>query len=400
MTTVLVRWWALMAAILAVQIGNGLSGLTISLRTDAAGFDAAMVGWIIAGFYAGQLLGPLLSSVTLRYIRMTPAFFGFTLAAGASIYGFTLSEDAPAWIVLRFMQGAGMSAMFSVVEGWLNLATGDNWRARTFAVYIMTQLVGLILGQLGVNLSGNAGDIALVAAALLMGGSGLLLLLGRMKEPAGHGMDIVWPWTLMMRAPAAVLALAFSGVNWALAMGLGPIYAARMSLNLGEITIFGSLAVLGGLLAQFPLGHWADHSSRALVLSMMGAAGAAACMCAFLIGTGDVWAIWILGFAYGAMTFPIYAIASALLGESLEQQERVAASAGMVWIFGLGATLGPLAGALAMDRGGPPALFAVAAMSLGVMVIALSLKPWPKALSGEVHTGSPQESASNSSQKS
>jgi MFS family permease len=376
MTIVLARWWALMAAILAVQIGNGLSGLTISLRTEEAGFDAAMTGWIIAGFYAGQLLGPLLASVAVRVTRMTPAYFGFTLAAGASIYGFTLSDDAPAWILLRFLQGAGMSAMFSVVEGWLNLATGDDWRARTFAVYIMTQLVGLILGQLGVNLTGREGDLALIAAALFMGGSGLLLILGRLNEPSGHGMKILWPWQLAARAPAAVLAIAVSGVNWALVMGLGPIYAERMDLSLGDITIFVSLAVAGGLLAQFPLGHWADHSSRAMVLSAMGAAGALACIGAFIVGAGEVWPLWILSFAFGAMTFPIYAIASALMGESLEQHERVAASAGMVWIFGVGATLGPFVGALAMAKAGPPALFAVSAVSLGAMVIALSLRPW------------------------
>lgn len=376
MTTVLFRWWALMAALLAVQIGNGLSGLTISLRTEAAGFDAALVGWIIAGFYAGQLLGPLLSSVAVRSMSMTTAFFGFTIAAGASIYGFTLSEDASAWIVLRFLQGAGMSAMFSVVEGWLNLATGDDWRARTFAVYVMTQLVGLILGQLGVNLTGRTGDLALISAALLMGGSGFLLLVGRIKEPVGHGMDVLWPWQLWRRSPAAVLALAASGVNWALVMGLGPIYAERMGLELSDITVFVSLAIFGGLLAQFPLGHWADHSSRAMVLSLMGAIGALACIWAFLTGVGEVWPLWCLSFVFGAMTFPVYAIASALVGESLEQKERVAASAGMVWIFGLGATAGPFAGALAMANAGPPALFAVAGVALGAMVIALSLKPW------------------------
>jgi MFS family permease len=376
MTTVLIRWWAMMAAILAVQIGNGLSGLTMSLRTEAAGFDAAMTGWIIAGFYAGQLLGPLLASIAVRYVRMTPAFFGFTIAAGASIYGFTLTDDAPQWIILRFLQGAGMSAMFSVVEGWLNLATGDDWRARTFAVYIMTQLVGLILGQLGINLTGRTGDLALIAAALFMGGSGVLLVLGRLREPHGHGMETLWPWQLARRAPAAVLALAVSGVNWALVMGLGPIYAERMGMSLGDITVFMSLAVLGGLVAQFPLGHWADHSSRAMVLSLMGAVGALASMWAFIVGVGDVWQLWTLSFVFGAMTFPVYAIAAALMGESLSQNERVAASAGMVWIFGLGATLGPLIGAFAMAKGGPPALFAVAGASIGAMVIALSLKPW------------------------
>jgi MFS family permease len=376
MISVLIRWWAMMAAILAVQIGNGLSGLTISLRTEAAGFDAAMLGWIIAGFYGGQLLGPLLASIAVRYARMTPAFFGFTIAAGASIYGFTLTEDAPAWILLRFLQGAGMSAMFSVVEGWINLSTGDDWRARTFAVYIMTQLVGLILGQLGVNLTGKSGDLALFAAALFMGGSGLLLILGREKEPVGHEMETLWPWELMRRAPAAVLAIAVSGVTWALVMGLGPVYAQRMAMGLGEITVFVSLAIAGGLVAQFPLGHWADHSSRAMVLSLMGAIGAFACMCAFIIGPGDILSLWLMAFVFGAMTFPIYALASAYLGESLAQNERVAASAGMVWIFGLGATAGPFLGALAMAKGGPPALFAVAAVSLGAMTLALSVRPW------------------------
>jgi MFS family permease len=189
-------------------------------------------------------------------------------------------------------------------------------------------------------------------------------------------MNVLWPWQLAARAPAAVLAIAVSGVNWALVMGLGPIYAERMALSLSDITVFVSLAVAGGLLAQFPLGHWADHSSRAMVLSAMGAAGALACMGAFLVGAGEVWTLWVLAFVFGAMTFPIYAIASAFLGESLEQQERVAASAGMVWIFGLGATVGPFVGALAMAKAGPPALFAVAAVALGAMVIALSLNPW------------------------
>jgi MFS family permease len=376
MTIVIFRWWAMLAAILSVQIGNGLAGLTISLKTEAAGFDANLMGWVIAAFYSGQILGPLLTPLALRFIRMTPAFFGFTLIAGASVYGFTLTADAPEWIVLRFLQGLGMSAMFSLVEGWLNLATGSDWRARTFAVYIMTQLIGLILGQLGVNLGSADGTLALTAAALFIGGSGLLLLLGRLQEPQGHGMAPLSPLRLVVRAPGASVALAVSGLNWALMLGVGPVFAERMALTRWEVSVFMALAILGGLCAQFPLGHWADHSSRAKVLSLMGAAGAFVCLCSFLVSDGDVALLWLLAVTYGAATFPIYAIAAALAGEPLQQDERVAASASMVWIFGIGATIAPILGAQAMAAGGPPALFAVAAMSLAAMVLSLSLSPW------------------------
>jgi MFS family permease len=376
MSTVILRWWAILAAILSVQIGNGLAGLTISLKTEAAGFDAALMGWVIAAFYSGQILGPLLTPLVLRFTRMTPAFFGFTILAGASVYGFTLTEGAPEWMLLRFLQGLGMSAMFTVVEGWLNLSTGGDWRARTFAVYIMTQLIGLILGQLGVNLGGTDGTLALTAAALFMGGSGLLLVLGRLAEPHGHGMSPLSPLRLLIRAPGACVALGVSGLNWALMMGVGPVFAERMALTRWEVSVFMALTVLGGLCAQFPLGHWADHSSRAKVLSLMGAGGALVCLFAFLLSDGDVALLWLLALTYGAATFPIYAIAAALAGEPLEQHERIAASASMVWIFGIGATVAPILGAQAMAAGGPPALFAVAAMSLAAMVLSLSLNPW------------------------
>jgi MFS family permease len=372
MFEVLLRWWALMAAILAVQIGTGLAGLTISLRTEAAGFDAALTGWVIAAFYAGQILGPNIPPVILKWTRLTPAYFGFTIMAGASVASFTVSDDANAWIALRFLQGVGMSAMFTVVESWLNLATGDKWRARTFAVYIMTQLVGMILGQLGVNLGGTDGSLALLTGGLLLGGSGLLLILGRIPEPSIKDMMVLSPLALLRRAPGGALAIAVSGLNWAMIMGMGPIYAERMALTRWEISIFMALTVLGGLLAQFPLGYWADHSDRSRVLSVIAATATLVCLCPFLIMQRDVVALWALALAFGAMSFPVYAIAAAYVGECLEQDERVPASAAMVIFFGVGATLAPILGAQAMHTYGPPAMFALSAIAFGLMVLAFS----------------------------
>lgn len=363
-----------MLAVLAVQIGNGLAGLTVSLRTESAGLDPLAMSLVIASFYAGQIAGPLLPPAIVGWSRLTPAYVAFTLLAGLSVAGFAVTDGTLAWIALRFAQGFGMAAMFAVVESWLNLSTDDAWRARTFAIYIMTQLVGLTLGQLGVNWGGADGTLALTAAGILMGGSGLALILGRVAEPAVHGMATLSPWALVRRAPGGAFAIAVSGLNWALIMGLGPIFAERMALTRWEITVFMALTIVGGLLSQFPLGHWADHSSRARVMAAMGVAASILGLGAAAIPGGAVLALWALAFAFGAMSFPLYAIAASYVSESLDQSERVAASAGMVLVFGVGATVAPLIGAQAMALAGPSALFAVAAASFVAMAVSVGTR--------------------------
>ncbi|HAH08598.1 MAG TPA: hypothetical protein DCL54_14015 [Alphaproteobacteria bacterium] len=376
MIIVFKRWWGMMLAILALQIGNGVSGITISLRSEAAGFDANAMGWIIGVFFLGSAAGSLAPPWVLRWTGLTGAFIVFTLIAGGSVAGFTFTDDPVAWMMLRFAQGFGLSAMFATAESWLNLATGNDWRARTFAVYIMMQLLGLAAGQLGVSLGDITGAAGLATAALLMTGSSLFLIAARHSEPSVALREPLNPIALTFRAPLGACVIAISGFMWALVVGLGPVFAERSGLSTTEVSVFTAIAVLGGLIAQFPLGHWADHSDRRMVLAFMGSVAAAFALAGALVPQPWAITLFLISCVVGAMTFPVYAVAASLVNEVLAQEERVAASAAMVLYFGLGATLAPVLGAQAMAIAGPHAFFLAAALVCAAQALLLSLRSW------------------------
>jgi MFS family permease len=363
----------MMAAILAVQIGNGLAGLTISLRTETQGLDAALTGWIIGAFYAGQIFGSMVPPFVLKWTGLKPAYFLFTGVAGLSVAGFVATDDPYVWIALRFLQGLGFSSMFATVESWLNLGTDDKWRARTFAVYIIMQLLGLCLGQLAINAGDGFVVSPLLIAGFMIGGSGAMLLFAALAEPHIGEIHILSPVKVFRRSPGGAVAIVIAGLLWAQIMGMGPIYAERMGLTHGQVSIFTALAVLGGMASQFPLGHWADHSQRRMVLAVMAGIAASLSVLAFLIVDREAILLWVLAAAFGAMTFPAYAIAVAFVNEQLIQEERIAASAAMGLFFGLGATTAPFLTAYAMNAAGPVAFFVVTAYASAGLVLVLLL---------------------------
>jgi len=359
MKQILRMWWPIFAAMALIQAGNGLTGTLISVTSEARDFAPWLKGLILSAFYAGSIAGALLGPTAIARSTHVASLSGFTLLAVAATAGYALTDAPFVWVLLRFMAGVGISGVFATVESWLNLGTGDDRRARVFSIYIMTQLGGLAAGQLFLNARGWGNEVLFLTAAVLT-----LLALGAMRfeamqNPPYHEPTKMGLIGLFRRSPFGVSAVVLSGYAWAALMASGPALVELVGLSDFAKSMFMVLAIVCGMIAQFPVGSVADGMDRRSVLAAMAFTAAVASLAGFWDG-----GLGLMLFAaiFGAATFPLYAVGVARVSERLQQSERTAASASMIVFFLLGAIVAPPLLAYAMALFGPHAYFVALAL--------------------------------------
>jgi MFS family permease len=355
MLQVVRQWWPILIAVTFFQIGNGLSGTLFSLGVDARGLAGWETGLILSAFYAGSIAGPFLAPAIIKRIAHIATILIFAVLAALSVAGLGVTADGLALAALRMAQGVGYSGLYAAIESWLNLGTVDRWRARVFAVYILVQLVGLAGGQFLINGRAFSEVVLYLLAATLIALPAVILPVAPMQNPHFETPESVGVLALARRSPLGVLAVILAGFTWASVMATGPVFAQRVGLDDLSKSIFMALPIIGGLGAQFPLGWLADHSERRLVLGGMGVAAVLFAAAGMFAPPGAALLVAVAGF--GAMTFPLYAVAVALANEVLSQDHRIAASASVVVYFGVGAMAGPTVTTMTMDLSGPSGFF-------------------------------------------
>ena len=356
MNKILRMWWPILAAMALIQAGNGLSGSLISVTIEARAFAPWLKGIVLSAFYAGSAAGALLAPIVIARASHVAGVTGFTLLAVAATAGYALGDAPAAWVVLRFMAGCGLSGAFATVESWLNLSTKDDWRARVFSMYLMLQLAGLAAGQLFLNVRAWGNEALFLIAALFT----LLALVSMRFERAGdppfEAPAKLGMMGLYRRSPFGVSAVVLSGYAWAALMASGPALVEQVGLSDFEKSMFLALAIVSGMITQFPIASAADRMDRRLVLAAMAGVAALTTLAGYFDGT---LALMLFAVGFGAATFPLYAVGVARVSERLQQSERTAASAAMIVFFLAGAIVAPPLLAYAVALFGPGAFFVV-----------------------------------------
>ncbi len=367
-------WWPVFAALIIIQVGNGLTSSLVSVSGEAAGLSPGLKGLILSAFYLGSVAGALTAPRLIGRASHVVSFLTFTSILGISTASLALSEDAILWIALRLIAGASLTGMFATVESWLNLGTSDKWRARVFSIYIFMQLGGLAAGQLALNARSFGNETLFLCTGALTLLAMALMRFERARSPKLDVTHTIGVWTLARRAPVGVLCVALAGFSWAGLMASGPALVEMMGFDDFNKSLILALTVTSGMLAQIPAGWVADHYDRRKVLAAMTAAAATSALFAALV-TG-VESVFLFFIVFGAATFPLYAVGVACTNDVLVQSERTSASAALIIFFEFGAVIAPLLLAFATAFAGPKAYFIVQAVPqlLFMLVVVLALR--------------------------
>ena len=367
-----VSFAALFLSIFLLQISTGGVGPLDVLSGAQLGFSNSQIGLLGSAHFFGFFIGCWWAPRLMGSVGHSRAFAAFTASGAIGLLAHMLILDPHAWALMRVASGLSVAGCYTVVEAWLQSKVTNETRGRAMGSYRMVDMVGSLCAQTLIGFLEPAHYVSYNLLALLCCATLLPLTLSRAEQPETPEAPRLVPRMAWAKSPLAVAGVMVAAVSSASFRMVGPLYGTEVGLRPDQIAIFLSAFVLGGALAQLPVGWLADRFDRRWVLIAMSVAALPACAFTIAVsgmGTGPVMAA---AFLFGLMTFPIYSISAAHAHDWAEDHERVELSAALMFFYALGAIVAPLLTSNLITLYGPGALFTfIAAAHLGLVVFGL-----------------------------
>jgi MFS family permease len=240
-----------------------------------------------------------------------------------------------------------------VSEIWINLVVDEERRGRAVAVYVALMATGMAAGPLALQLVGVYGPRPFLACAALA------LLVALPLLPSWNSAPAIQPTReggfarILLLVPALLIGALASGLGEQAAFAFLPIYALRSGVPAETGVLFLSAFVIGNIALQWPIGWLADHLDRRLVLAGCALVSAALTACLPLLDVKSH-AILALLVAWGGISFAIYSVGLALLGQRFKGDDIARANTALTSIYTLGGMIGPPIAGTALDLVGRP----------------------------------------------
>ena len=339
--------WALFSGVLLLMAGNGLQGTLLGVRSTLEGFGTLSIGFIMASYYAGYMIGSRVTFQALGRVGHIRVFAGFASLASAAVLLHSIWVGPVTWTAMRFTTGFCMAGLFVVSESWLNDRATNANRGMLMSAYMVVAVGGKAGGQLLLNLADPGGFELFVVASVLVSVSLVPMTLSAASAP-----PVVKPERMTfaeMRAivPTGLLSTFIAGVISGVIGGLGAVYAARVGMSTGEISIFAGAVLVGAAVFQIPIGVVSDRLPRRKVILFVALAAVGLSMAA-IAAPQKGWLAVLIFFGLGGLAYPLYSLAIAYCNDWIPNEKRAGAAMVLVMTNGLGATVGPIVGSIAM----------------------------------------------------
>jgi MFS family permease len=360
---------ALFFSVILLQLSSGgvgpldaLSGLKLGFSTQDIGIlgSAHFLGFFIGCWWAPRLMG------SVGHAR---AFAAFTAAGAIGLMSHMLVIDPLAWAAMRMGSGLCVAGCYTVIEAWLQAKVTNENRGRTMGVYRVVDMTGSLAAQMIISVLEPASYVSYNLLAILCCAALLPLTLTTVQQPETPSSPRLRPRLAYDRSPLAAAAVLVAALSSASFRMVGPVYGQEVGLSTDQIAYFLSAFVLGGALAQYPVGWLADKYDRRWVLIWLSVAAIGSSAVTILSsGLGTI-GIMLSAGLFGLTTFPIYSVAAAHAHDFASDAERVELSAALMFHFALGAIAAPYFASWLIDAYGPSALFLMIAGGHLILVV-------------------------------
>ncbi len=370
MRAALAAVWAVILAGGIVQTANGLQTELLGVRAVQEAFPPWSIGVLMAGYYVGYSAAPLLIRTIIRRLGHVRTIAMALVLAAVMIVLHGVIVTPIAWTLLRLVSGFALASNYVACESWINERSENRVRGRVFSTYMVVQMVGMTLAQFLLA----AGDPKTIwpfalAGALFLAGVLPVIFLAK-SAPHSAPPEPFGLVHLFRTSPLGATATTLAGMSWSILFTFAPVYARAEQFSIPQIGIFMGAAMAAGGMLQFPLGWLSDAVGRRVTIALMCAAGVAASLFGMWAEGRGIVLLYVASALVGGFLFPLYALAVAHTNDAVAPTIRVAATAGLVLLFGLGSIAGPLAAGWAMTMLGPISFFGLLAAVLAVTVAA------------------------------
>nr|WP_298377814.1 MFS transporter [uncultured Halomonas sp.] len=324
-----------------LAIGNGFLATLITLRLDAAGESAVMIGWVSSAYFIGLAIGAMFNDRLLLRIGHIRAYGSFASLVAVTVLLQGLWLDPYAWFLLRLIGGWATVGVYLVIESWLLTSGDQKVRGRLLALYMIALYAAGVIGQLLLGVTDAMGVTApFMVIGMLASLSVLPMAMIPRVSPLIEQAEPLPPHRLITITPTGVMATFGSGLAGAAVYALLPLYLQSLGLSVARIGQMMAVMVLGAMLLQYPIGRWSDRHDRQLVLILIGAFFALISLGMIMLPQ-EQWMLAGLLFLLGGGVFALYPVALSHAADRAPAGALVRMSQGLLLINALGSTISP-----------------------------------------------------------
>ncbi|MET0182659.1 MAG: MFS transporter [Caulobacterales bacterium] len=362
---------SLIAAVLIMQVGQGLLNVQIPLAFEYDGFSRTAFGFVAAIYSAGFMFGAWYGPVLLARVGHIRVFSACAAFFAVATMGLHWAHGLVAWIVLRLIAGASVAMMFAAVESWMSGAIAKSERGSVMGFYQVGTKAALAIGPFfAIGYAQATAEPWMIAAAAIALALVPICFTSK-SEPPPPASQTLAIRSLFKTAPAAVIACFGAGIINSGVMAFAPIYAVA-HYGADAARGFYAAAWIGSLILQWPAGRYSDFVDRRIVIAALSGMGA---VCAVVLAIfGHIAPLWFasLMFAFwGAGSLCYYGVAVAHMADRAEPSRIAEATSGLLFVWAAGAIVGPAIQGVVGDVIGPEGVFWFAAVTGGALAAAM-----------------------------
>jgi len=361
---------ALLISVAILLTGNGLQGTLLPIRASLESFSTISIGFIGAAYFLGFTVGCIFGAGLVKRVGHIRVFLAMTALASTTALIHSLILYPWVWVILRMLTGFCFAILFVVIESWINDRSTNQNRGIIFSTYVMITLTVQAIGQLMIMLYEPTGVELFAITSILITLAAIPIALSTSPAPEIKHTTKFNLKKLYKISPAAIIGCLFIGFANGSFWSLAPIFITTLFSDISYTAWFMVSAVIGGALSQWPIGFLSDKIGRRKVIVIIAFLGVfVASLIILSIQSIDFIGINILGAAWGAVSFPMYAVIVAHANDHADPGDYVAVSSGLLLMYGIGAIIGPLLSSLLMALTNASGLF----VYIGAMHLLLAL---------------------------
>lgn len=321
-----------------LMLSNGFFLTFVSARLHTDHYTPFEIGVIQGSYYAGFLIAALKSEHMIQRIKHIRAFSFFASIATAATLATVFAHHLVIWIIMRFVMGICIAALYVVIESWFLIVSDTKNRGVILALYMAALYSSQSASQYLINFV----DISSLMAYLVAGGLAALSILPvTFTYSTIPDMEVPPPSALVkffVIAPLGTLGAILAGVILGSFYTFGPNFAQNYNFSIAHIM---SLTIAGGFLLQYPIGHLSDLLDRRKVLLLVS-------LMTLLMSAGLLIfmnnSLWVLFFSFmlGGFAFTIYPLSITQVVDRADHRQSTSVAGAMLFAYSLGAVIGPL----------------------------------------------------------
>lgn len=337
--------------------GSGLTGILLPLRAGLEGWSPSIIGFMGAFYAACFLAGCVLMPRLVRRVGHVRVYAVVATLLSISLMGHSVFVNIPSWFLFRGIAGFAIAGAYMVIESWLNEQSTNESRGTVFSAYMVTNTVGLMVGQFLLITADPKLTTLFIFAAMAYAAAviptGVTTAISP-QPPVEAKIDIK---KLFDISPVATFGATIGGFTFGAWNFQAPVYGAQFGLSGGQVATMLIVAMLGGVALQFPLGRASDRTDRRNIMLIMSSAGLVVSGVFVALEPTTNVSLFSLMFLFGGILMPLYSLVVAHANDHADPADVVETASGLLIVFGVGSMVGPIVAGLLMDQLGRSGLF-------------------------------------------